>query len=146
MLFSVCSGRLYWVDFIHQFISLGLHGLMALDEDGNIQWNQHHQLLSAVHTYPTFQNTLWTQTDTQTHTGRITRYFPPRIPLTTRRTRNSNLQLRLQLPRTHMGILNLARISRDSPSVVYASKDWRGRDDHDSLSGCFGTLSGTVYS
>jgi hypothetical protein len=47
-------------------------------------------------------------TDKQTHIGRIPRYIPTRIPTPSSSFNNPNFQLRLQLQRTIMGILNLA--------------------------------------
>ena len=101
-------------------------------------------------------NCLWTHrplsislrphSNSQTHTRRITGYFPPDLPPSTRRHPFPDLQLRLHPRRDHLGLLNLARIRRHPPPIIHAPTNRRSRDNHHTLPSCARSISGVIYS
>ena len=82
----------------------------------------------------------------QTHPRPEPRHLPRAIPARWLSRPRHPLPLQMDTLRNNLGLFNLARISRYSPTIVSAAKDRRGGDHNDTLSVCFGELPRPLYS
>jgi hypothetical protein len=82
----------------------------------------------------------------QTHPRPEPRHLPRTIPARWLSRPRHPFPLQMDSLGNGLGLFNLARISRYSPTIVSAAKDRRGGDHNDALSVCFGELPRPLYS
>lgn len=81
----------------------------------------------------------------QTHARSEHRHLQSLLPPRLQRHPRSPLPLQISSIWNSLGFLDLARICCNSASTVHASKDWRGRNNHNALFVRTGHISGSLH-